>query len=273
MSTIAAALHAARQAIPVAEARLLLCHELGRSPAWLEAHRDEAVDSQSAGRYAALVARRAEGEPIAYLTGLKEFYGRPFAVSPAVLIPRPETELLVETVVAQAAELAAPHILDLGTGSGCIAVTLALELPRAVVTALDASADALAMAAANAEALGARIGVLASDWYAALGEDRFDIIVSNPPYIAARDPHLSQGDLRFEPSAALASGDDGLDAIRHIVAQASCHLNASGCLWLEHSYDQAAAVAELLAAAGFRRVEQYRDLAGIVRVSGGYRGP
>lgn len=271
MSTVAAALAGARQAIPVAEARLLLGEVLGRNHAWLEAHRDDLIEAAAAQRFAALVARRAAGEPVAYLLGRREFYGRDFAVSPAVLIPRPETELLVEVALAAVAGRANPRILDLGTGSGCIAVTLALELPGAEVTAVDISAAALAVARGNAQALGAGLRCLQSEWFAALGGERFDLIVSNPPYVAEGDPHLAAGDLRFEPAVALACGRDGLDAIRCILAAAPDHLEPGASLHVEHGYDQAGAMAELLMAAGFNDISQHQDLAGIVRVSGGRR--
>lgn len=266
MTTIAAALARARRAIPPAEARLLLCHLLDRNTAWIEAHRDDALAAAAYERFDALVARRAVGEPVAYLLGTREFYGRDFAVSPAVLIPRPETELLVDLVKAGPC---APRILDLGTGSGCVAITLALELPQAEVWAVDASPAALTVAQANARRLGARVQLRESDWFAALEGERFDLIVSNPPYIADGDPHLNEGDLRFEPALALNCGVDGLDAIRRIAAAAPVHLNFGGRLLFEHGYDQAEAVASLLRAAGFAEIEQYRDLAGIVRVSGG----
>lgn len=271
MSTVAEALAAARRKLPAAEARLLLGHVLRQSSAWLLAHDDVALDEDALTAFAALVARRAGGEPVAYLLGLREFYGRDFRVAPGVLIPRPETELLVDIVRAKVGAGGTASLLDLGTGSGCIAITLALECPALAVTAVDASSDALAIATANAQALGARVRLLTSDWFAALGDKRFDCIVGNPPYIAAGDPHLTQGDLRFEPPTALASGDDGLRDIRRIVEAAPVHLAPGGSLWLEHGYDQAEAVAALLAAAGFTAIEQHRDLAGIPRVSGGCR--
>lgn len=268
MTAIVAALAEARRALPSAEARLLLCHVLDRSPAWIEAHRDDDLAAADAARFLGLVARRAAGEPIAYLVGTREFYGRDFAVSPAVLIPRPETELLVDLVMAGDPS---SRILDLGTGSGCLAITLALESPPAEVTAVDRSPEALAVARGNAERLGARVRFLESDWFAVLADERFDVIVSNPPYVADGDPHLGEGDLRFEPALALSCGVDGLDAIRHIVAAAPDHLNPGGRLLFEHGYDQAEAIAALLADAGYADVEQHRDLAGIVRVSGGRR--
>lgn len=272
MTQVREALAAARSKLPAAEARLLLGHVLDKPAVWLIAHDDEVLDEDALLRFASLVARRAGGEPAAYLLGRREFRGREFLVSPDVLIPRPETELLVD--IALAAGVGAgdtPRVLDLGTGSGCIAITLALELPRARVSALDASAGALAVARRNAERHGATLRLLQSDWFAALGDERFDLIVANPPYIAEADPHLRAGDLRHEPSAALASGVDGLDAIRRIVAAAPAHLAAGGQLWLEHGYDQAVAVRGLLVAACLTDIEQHRDLAGIVRVSGGRR--
>ena len=269
MNRIAAALIVARQTIPVTEARLLLRHLLGCSPAWLEAHRDDALAAEPAASFAELAARRTQGEPIAYLTGTREFYGRDFAVTPAVLIPRPETELLVDLGRTAVTGIAAPRILDLGTGSGCVAVTLALALPTADVWAVDVSPAALAVAQGNADALGARVWFMQSDWFGGLREAHFHLIVANPPYVAAGDPHLDEGDLRFEPPLALACGPDGLTALRHIVATAPQYLAPGGRLYFEHGYDQAEAVAALLLGAGYTHIEQHRDLAGIVRVSGG----
>ena len=269
MTTVAAALAAARAKLPASEARLLLGHVLGRPAAWLISHDDQVLDEDELLAFASLVARRAGGEPAAYLVGHREFFGREFAVSSAVLIPRPETELLVDIALAKVGADGTARILDLGTGSGCIAVTLALEIQQAQVTAVDASAAALSVARENAERLGARLRLLQSDWFDQLVGEKFGLIVVNPPYIAAADPHLAAGDLRHEPDAALASGADGLDAIRRIIAAAPAHLAPGGQLWLEHGYDQAEAVRELLAAAGLSDIEQHRDLAGIVRVSGG----
>ncbi len=269
MTTIAAALAAAREKLPGFEARLLLGHVLQQPPVWLLAHDDVLLDETALRGFNDLIARREAGEPVAYLLGRREFFGRDFAASPAALIPRPETELLVEVALKKLGDGNTARILDLGTGTGCIAITLALECPSAQVTALDASRDALALAAENARRLNASVHFLRSDWYAAVQGEIFDVIISNPPYIAATDAHLTQGDLRFEPPAALASGADGLDAIRHIIAAAPAHLSAQGRLWLEHGYDQADAVRALLAAAGFTAIEQHRDLAGTVRVSGG----
>lgn len=250
-----------------ADARRLLAHSLGCSHAWLAAHGEVPLSRAQADGFADLVARRAEGWPVAYLTGSREFYGRSFAVAPGVLIPRPETELLVELALAQAAGVDAPRLLDLGCGCGCIAITLVRELPRAEVTAVDVSAQALALAARNAASHGAALRLLASDWFASLCGERFDLIVSNPPYVAEGDPHLA--DLRFEPRLALVAAEQGLAAIRRIVAGAKKHLVAGGALLLEHGYDQAGAVRELLAEAGYADIEQRADLAGILRVSRG----
>lgn len=271
MTSLAALLAAARQRIPAAEARLLLGHVIGKSAAWLEAHRDDeaVVDNE----YSALVGRRAAGEPIAYLIGKREFYGRDFTVTPDVLIPRPETELLVDIANSKVGAGRTAHcaasILDLGTGSGCLAITLALELPQTRVTAVDVSPAALAVAGCNARRLDAHVEFVESDWFSALQPQRFDFIVANPPYVAAGDPHLGEGDLRFEPVGALTDHADGLSAIRRIVTDAPQWLAPNGWLFFEHGYDQAAAVRQLLEAAGFSEIEQQRDLAGIIRASGG----
>lgn len=271
MTRIAEALSLARAKIAMAEARGLLCHVLGQSHAWLAVHGDEALAETEAMRFAELVERRAEGEPIAYLVGSREFYGRSFAVTRQVLIPRPETELLVDLGIAKLGGQTAPDILDLGAGSGCLAVTLALEVPTAQVTAAEVSPDALLLARRNARELKASVRVIESDWFSAVAEEGFDLIVANPPYIAENDPHLFQGDLRFEPPLALSSGSDGLAAIRLIVSEARRHLLPGGWLLVEHGFDQAQAVAALLQAADFADIEQHRDLAGILRVSGGRR--
>lgn len=269
MPTIAEALAATRGTLPPGEARLLLAHVVQHPAAWLLAHNEQTLPAAALDTFQMLVRQRAAGEPVAYLLGQREFYGREFSVSPAVLIPRPETELLVEIALEKIGAGTTADILDLGTGSGCIALTLALERPQARATAVDASPAALAVAQENAQRLGAGVRFLLSDWFAALKSERFDLIVGNPPYIAAKDPHLGQGDLRHEPSTALASGEDGLEALSKIIAAAPAHLVPGGSLWLEHGYDQATAIRALLAAAGFTAIEQHMDLAGIVRVSGG----
>lgn len=263
----AALLEEARASIPLREARLLLCHVLGVSLAALEAHPEGKVSPQETADFRALVVRRGEGCPIAYLTGYREFYGMDFRVTPDVLIPRGETELLVDIALAAKAV----RILDLGTGSGCLAVAVAKQLPQAEVTAVDTSAAALAAARENAARHGVTIRFLQGDWFAPLAGERFDLILANPPYVSEADPHLARGDVRFEPRGALAAGPDGLDDICRIVAGAPAHLVPGGRLWFEHGYDQAPAAAALLAAAGFIAVEQRRDLAGILRVSGGMR--
>jgi release factor glutamine methyltransferase len=251
------------------EARVLAAFAWNVTPAWLIAHdTDLPTDSQSKA-FASLLTRRLAGEPVAYLTGTREFYGRPFEVSPDVLIPRPDTELLVELALARIPPDQALDVLDLGTGSGCIAITLALERPLAHVTAVDRSTTALAIARRNAGTLNARVAFLASDWFDALAGRRFDLIVSNPPYIAAADPHLARGDVRFEPSSALAAGNDGLGDLRRLALAACAHLKPGGTLLLEHGYDQADAVRSLLRENGIEHPESWADLAGIPRVSGG----
>ena len=271
-ATVGAALAEARGRIPAGEARLFLRAIRGVTAARIAAYPEDTLTPEQAERFADLLARRAAGEPVAYLLGVREFYGRDFQVSPAVLIPRPETELIVDLVRERVPAGAALAILDLGTGSGALAVTLALELPSATVTAVDFSSAALGVARANAEALGARVRFVESDWFAALAVgERFEVIVSNPPYVADGDPHLAEGDVRFEPASALASGPAGLDDIVRIVAAAPAFLTPGGWLLLEHGYDQAAAVRELLLAGGFAEVASARDLAGIERITLGRR--
>ena len=253
------------------ENRILLCHALNLSRVSLITQSERELTVDEAERLAALVQRRLDGEPIAYIVGQREFFGLPFQVSPAVLIPRPDTELIVELALERLAPGA--RLLDMGTGSGAIAVAVAHTRPDAQVTALDVSEDALAVARANAGANGARVRFLRSDWFAALGdEELFDVVASNPPYIASGDEHLAQGDLRFEPVDALTDHADGLSDLRTIIAGAARHLVAGGWLLLEHGYDQAAAVRTLLAEAGYLEAQSWRDLAGIERVSGGRRG-
>ncbi len=248
------------------DARLLLATVLGVPIEALIARPECTVDDAAAGRFAALCARRAQGEPIAYLLGAKEFYGRRLAVSPAVLVPRPETELLVELALSQLAGVPTPRVLDLGTGSGCVAITLALECPAATVLAVDRSAEALGIARGNARQLGAGVEFVLGDWYENVA-GRFDLIVANPPYVATADPHLA--DLRYEPQSALVAGADGLDDLRRIVAGAPRHLNSGGSLAVEHGHDQGLAVHELFARAGFAGIRTHRDLVGIDRVCSG----
>lgn len=252
------------------EAQILLCHVIQQPRSWLAGHDRDPTHPGQAAAFAALLQRRLQGEPIAYILGEREFYSFNFKVTPAVLIPRPETELLVELALERLPADRPCRVLDLGSGSGAVAVTLALHRPQAEVVAVDQSAPALEVAQENAQRLGAgNLRLIQGDWYSALDGEKFDLIVSNPPYIAATDPHLAQGDLRFEPAAALASGADGLDDIRAIVRGAAAHLHSGGWLLFEHGYDQAAACRELLAQAGFEQVASAADLAGIERVSYG----
>lgn len=252
------------------EARLLLSLASGIAEATLAAFPERSVDAPARDRFFDWAQRRRCGEPLAYIVGRREFYGRSFKVSPAVLIPRPETELLVEHTIERARAFARPRVLDLGTGSGAIAVTLACELPGAIITAVDASAIALDIAIANAAILApGRIEFLESDWFSRLAGRGFDLIASNPPYIAAGDLHLTQGDLRFEPQTALVGGIGGMQCIALIVAAAADCLTAGGWLLLEHGFDQAGTVREHLQNAGFEAVTTWRDLAGLERISAG----
>jgi release factor glutamine methyltransferase len=250
------------------EARVLAAFAWKVAPAWLIAHDTDALADEQVAAFETLLARRLAGEPVAYLTSTREFFGQVFEVSPDVLIPRPETELLVELALARLPADRSADILDLGTGSGCIAISLALERPHIRVTAIDRSMAALDLARRNAERLGARVEFLNSDWFDGLAGRHFDLVVSNPPYIAAGDPHLARGDVRFEPLTALAAGADGLDDLRRVITGARTHLHPGGVLLLEHGYDQAAAVRALLMEQGFANPESWRDLAGTERVSG-----
>jgi release factor glutamine methyltransferase len=251
------------------EARVLAAHAWQVNHAWLIAHDTDPLSDTHVAAFESLLAQRLKGMPIAYLVGAREFYGRPFQVSPNVLIPRPDTELLVERALACIPPDQAMAVLDLGTGSGCIAITLALERPLARVTAVDRSLAALAIAQRNANLLNARVEFSTSDWFAALAGRRFDLIVSNPPYIAAGDPHLARGDVRFEPLAALAAGRDGLDDLRRLTCGACAHLRPGGVLLLGHGYDQSDAVQALLRESGIRHPQSWADVSGILRVSGG----
>ncbi len=268
--TVAAALASARARIPASEASVLLAEAAGRSKAWLIAHDDDELPNEVEARFTDWVRRREAGEPVAYIVGWREFYGHRFTVAPGVLIPRPETELLVEEGLAAVHNTHHPRILDLGTGSGCIAISLALARPDALVHAVDFSADALKIAAANAETLGAKVTFTRSDWVAGVTERDFDLIVSNPPYIHPDDDHLHQGDLRFEPRTALAAADAGLADLRRIVDAAADLLKPGATLLCEHGWDQGEFVREMVVAKGFLPA-QYRDLAGIVRVTGGIK--
>jgi len=253
------------------EAELLLAHALGVDRAWFFAHAEDSIDESRIAGFEALLARRARGEPVAYILGRRDFWSLPLEVTPATLIPRPETELLVEQALMRLPE--GGRVLDLGTGSGAIALAIASERPDADVTAVDASASALAVARRNAQRLGlARVFITESDWYSALGDRRFDVIVSNPPYVETGDPHLGQGDLRFEPASALASGPDGLDDIRRIARGARGYLTDNGWLLAEHGWNQAAAVRDIFIDAGLLDAFTAQDLEARDRVTGARAG-
>jgi release factor glutamine methyltransferase len=255
------------------EASVLLAHALECDRAWLRAHETEALPRETAERFFLLAKRRRDGEPVAYLTGVREFWSLPLHVTTAVMIPRPETETLVELALSRLAADVPLRILDLGTGSGAIALALAHERPQARVVATDVSEPALDVARANAQRLAlGNVEFLRSDWYSQLqapDAEAFDLIAANPPYVAAGDPHLSEGDLRFEPSIALSPQGDGLDALRTIVAGAPAYLRTGGWLVVEHGFDQSEAVRALFATAGFGSIVATRDLAGIQRVVAG----
>ena len=251
---------AARRVDPV-DAALLLAHAARQTRSWLYAHGDDQADAGIVDRYQVLLARRMGGEPVAYIVGRRGFRHLELRVTPDTLVPRPETELLVELALERLPAGPAVRAADLGTGSGAIALALASERPRASVVATDASAAALAVARDNASELGiGNVEFREGDWFAPLDGERFDLVASNPPYIALGDPHLGQGDLRFEPAAALSSGSDGLDAIRRIARDAPAHLMDGGWLLLEHGWEQGAAVRALLSAAGFADVSTALDL-------------
>ncbi|HSN17890.1 MAG TPA: peptide chain release factor N(5)-glutamine methyltransferase [Gammaproteobacteria bacterium] len=275
MGTLAEALHAAATCLsdsdsPRLDAELLLAHTLGKDRSYLRAHPDASLTPAQAAEFERLMAARARGEPVAYLTAKREFWSLELKVTPATLIPRPETELLVE----QALALIPPHVdwqvADLGTGSGAIALAIAKERPRCHVTAVDVSQEALGVAQHNAHALDIdNVEFLQGDWFTPLGERRFHVIASNPPYVGDSDPHLREGDLRFEPPQALSSGADGLRDIRRIVSDAPRHLADGGHLLLEHGHGQGAAVRALLRSVGFASPRSFRDLSGLERVSVG----
>ena len=260
-------------ALPRLEATILLAHALRKTRESVLAHPGCPVAAGEAAAYAKLVGQRIAGVPIAYLTGTREFYGLLLQVTLDVLIPRPETELLVDWVLEQTAAASTASILDLGTGSGAIAVALAHHRPATRVEAVDVSSAAVFVARANAAAHGLqRIHIHRSDWYGECSGALYQIIVSNPPYVRARDPHLVEGDVRHEPELALVSGDDGLTAIRTIVAGAPSRLVTGGWLAFEHGYDQAEPCRALMRAAGFSGVITLRDLAGIERACIGIWG-
>lgn len=243
---------------PRLDAELLLSHVTGLSRTSFRAWPERAVAEAQAMEFDRLVSERAAGQPIAYLLGHQEFWSLPLMVSPSTLIPRPDTECLVESALGLPVPEAA-RVLDLGTGTGAIALALASERKRWQVTACDFVSDAVTLARRNAEALGLPVEVVQSSWFSGLNPGKFDLIVSNPPYIASDDHHLGEGDVRFEPSSALVSGPDGLDDIRLIVQQAPQWLAPDGWLLLEHGFEQAAAVRGLLAERGFDAVQSGQD--------------
>lgn len=263
-----AALRQARERIDAVDAEALLAQALGRDRAWLFAHATDAMPAEALQRYESLIARREQGEPVAYLLGRRGFWTLQLETTPAALIPRPETELLVELAIARIATDRDTRVADLGTGTGAIALSIASERPRAQMVATDVSGNALGLAHANAQShdIG-NVEFRQGDWLSPLAGDLFDLIASNPPYIAVGDPHLRQGDLRFEPAGALASGADGLDAIRIIVRDSPAHLMPGGWLLLEHGWEQGEAVRALLRNAGFVDVATERDLEGRDRVT------
>lgn len=252
------------------EVNLLLQQVLNVNRAWLIAHENDALEANQQAALRALLNRRLAGEPMAYILGMREFYGLPLKTTPATLIPRPDTETLVEAALEKIPQNASLNILDLGTGTGAVALAIASQRPQATVNAVDASIEALKVAAENAQSLNLpNVRLIESNWFSALKGEKFDVIVSNPPYIAQDDEHLKQGDLRFEPLSALASGADGLDDIRKIVYDALDYLKPNGWLMFEHGYDQAEKVADLLRQRGFEQIGHAMDIAGIGRVTFG----
>lgn len=271
MTTLAHAIRDAASRLPGEEARLeaelLLAHALQRPRSWFYAHAGDVLDAHGQQAFEALLRRRDHGEPVAQIVGHRGFWSLDLAVTADTLIPRPETELLVELALEHLPAEQMGQVLDLGTGTGAIALAIASERPLVDVTAVDVSQAALDVAADNAQDNGLPLRLLLGSWFAPVAGEVFRMIVSNPPYIAEGDPHLLQGDLRFEPRSALSSGPDGLDAIRVIVAGAPAHLLPEGWLLVEHGHDQGMAVRTLFAAAGFQRVTTARDLEGRERVT------
>lgn len=251
------------------EARVLAAHAWQVSSAWLIAHDTDPLTSQQYAQFQALLKRRLNGEPIAYIIGKREFFGHSFSVTPAVLIPRPETELLVEVVLAQIPIDRKLDILELGTGSGCIAISLALARPLARITAVDKEPAALAIAQENARQLHAPLHFLESNWFSALANQKYDLIVGNPPYVAGDDPHLLRGDVRFEPLSALQSGKDGMEDLKHIIEHAPQYLRDQGSVVLEHGYNQAESTASLMKTNCFKKIKTWQDLSGKDRVTSG----
>jgi release factor glutamine methyltransferase len=259
--------------LPRREAEILLCSVLGCQEAYLMAHREDGVDPPRIRAVEAWFARRRAGEPVAYITGSREFYGLRLRVTPHVLIPRPETEHLVDLALERLPVASSARVLDLGTGSGAIAVAIAAHRPQLRITATDVSEPALEVARRNAQEHAVRIDFAKSDWFASLGEEPFDLVVSNPPYVADGDPHLGQGDLRFEPRVALVASDRGFSCLRAIAAQARGHLPPGASLLLEHGHEQGERCVALLRELGYADVADTRDLADLRRVcSGVWRG-
>ena len=252
------------------EARVLAAHAWQVSPSWLIAHDTDPLTPQQLRQFQALLERRLRGEPIAYITGKREFFGHAFRVTPDVLIPRPETELLVEVLLAHIPVNRQLDILELGTGSGCIAISLALARPLARITAVDKASAALSVAQQNARQLQARLNFMQSDWFSALAPQKFDFIVSNPPYVAEADVHLQRGDVRFEPTDALQSGEQGIDDLQYIIEHAGAFLKERGGLFLEHGYNQAEKVTSLLKLKRYTKIKAWRDLSGNDRVTAGF---
>jgi len=268
--SIEQALFTSCQKIEPIDARMLLQHVLNMPPAFLHTHPEQTLTSSQSQTFNQLVARRVAGEPIAYLIGERDFYDLTFKVTPAVLIPRPETELLVELALERIPKQQHCRVLDLGTGSGAIAITIAKHRPRTTVVGVDVSVDAVAVASINAKQIGVtNFKVINGSWFDVMKGVQFDLIVSNPPYVAEDDPHLAQGDLRYEPQLALTAKENGLACLQAISAAAPAHMNAGGWLLMEHGYDQATVCRKLLEHAGFKRIFSAPDLAGIMRVSGG----
>jgi release factor glutamine methyltransferase len=272
---ISAALSQALCDIDAVDARVLLQHVLQSNRAHLVAHSDQILTNTQRNQFCAYVARRKNGEPVAYIVAEREFFGLSFKVSKAVLIPRPETELIVEQSLARIPENQLARVLDLGTGSGAIAIAIAKNRPLVRVSAVDAEVEALEIAKHNGQHLlgnrASSVEFRLGDWFSAVAHESFDLIVSNPPYVAEDDPHLAQGDLRFEPRRALVGGPRGLSALQHIAWNAASHLVPGGWLLLEHGYDQREACSKLMMLAGFVDLTTHRDLAGIDRVTIGQR--
>ncbi len=259
---------------PRIDAEVLMAFAASRSRTWLYTWGDSECPTWEHARFDALVAARAQGQPVAYLTGEREFWGLPLATSPSTLIPRPDTETLVDVVLARAKALSG-RLLDLGTGTGAIALAFASERPMWQVIGVDVRPEAVSLATHNAQTLHiANATFLLSDWFASLGVppdgDAFDIIVSNPPYIAADDPHLSEGDVRFEPRSALVAEGDGMADLMHLIIAAQAFLSPGGWLALEHGYQQAACVRQALMQAGYQNVESVQDIGGHERVTLGH---